>query len=229
MSYWWILCYECFYLDESWKFNRSTWRSTLVVSASRRVSCASVFGWSWRRCKCLHKSALSEENSVILSATWPSTPPPKLLSVLSSKLLKAQLIYFSWPCLIGRFWDASTRESSTSTRRKGFVRPRAGKHAETLCKTSRELGDLSCSFHQLLNKEKQTFQICRWIHAQFSFSGWSCIGLRSVDGGGRWRTVNSLCGLRQRWLLCWAGTVFCQHVGLHTISSSARRWHLNNI
>lgn len=96
MSYWWILCYECFYLDESLKFNDSTSRSRLVASASRRVNCGSVFGRSWRRCKCLHKSALSEENSVILSATWPSTPPPKLLSVLSSKLLKAQLIYFSW-------------------------------------------------------------------------------------------------------------------------------------
>lgn len=105
---------ECFYSDKSLKLNDSTWRNTLaVVSSSCWVSCASVFSRSWRWCKCLEKGGWVNRTR---SSFQPlGRPPPSLAPVLSSKRLKAQLIYFSWPCFIGWFRDASTRESSAST------------------------------------------------------------------------------------------------------------------
>lgn len=178
------------------------------------------------------KRGLSEQNSVILSATWPSNPLPSSCPLQQAPESAAHLFFMALlHRLIPGCFDSRVLRIDLG---KSLVWPRAGKHAGTRCKTGRQLTDLSYSFHWLLNKEKQTFLprfasgFVAHFTLQVSFSGWSRIGLRSVDGGGRWRTVNSLCGVCQRWLLCWAGTVFCLHVGMHMISSSARRWHLNN-
>lgn len=193
-----------------------------------------MFSQSWRRCKCLHKAPWVKRTQ---SSFQPlGRPPPSQAPVRAPKQAPesaADLFFMALfdQVILGCF-DSRVLHIDSGKR---LMWPWAGKHTGTRCKTGRDLGDLSYSFHQLLNKEKQTF-LSRFATGfvahftlQVSFSGWSRFGLRSVDGGGRWRTVNLLCGVCQRWLLCWAGNVFCLHVGMHMISSSARWWHLNNV
>lgn len=172
----------------------------------------------------------------MLSVAWLSTPPTRPPSVLSSKLLKMQIIYFSWLWVIGWFWDALACWSSTLTRVKCWCEKQGTENMQgNGCKTGGELGNLKLQLPSAVKQRRANFLprfasgFVAHFTLQVSFSGWSRIGLRSVDGAGRWRTGNSLCGVYQRWLLCWAGTAFCLHVGMHMISSSARRWHLNNV
>lgn len=168
-----------------------------------------------------------------LGRPHPTTRPP---SVLSSKLLKVQIIYFSWLCVIGWIWDALTRWSSTLTLVKGWCEKHGTENMQGKgCKTGGELGNLSCSFHRLLNKDKQTF--CRDLpvdsllilrfRSHFPDEAVLDWGLLTAQVAGERETHYVVC-IKDGWL-CWAGTAFCLHVGMHMIRSSARRWHLNKV
>lgn len=161
-----------FFNFKSLKLNDSTWRNTLVVSASRRASCVSMFSRSWRRCKCLHKAPWVKRTQ---SSFQPlGRPPPSQAPVRAPKQAPesaADLFFMALfdQVILGCF-DSQVLHIDSGKR---LMWPWAGKHTGTRCKTGRDLGWPELQLPSAVKQREANIfvQICHWIRCSFYASG----------------------------------------------------------